>query len=77
MDIYLNVKTVQTIEWESMEPHTAYTVYHLSDEIMKIASAWTLRDAVELFAKLYGFDRTRLKLRRPFLSQHSIQRLPV
>ena len=77
MDIYLNVKTVQTIERDSMEPHTAYTVYHLSDENMKIASAWTLRDAVDLFAKLYGFDRTRLKIRRPFLSQHSIQRLPV
>ena len=77
MDIYLNVKTVQTIERESLEPHTAYTVYHLTDENMEVASAWTLRDAVELFARLYGFDRTRLKLRRPFRSQHDIQRLPV
>lgn len=77
MEIYLDVKTVQTIDRETMEPHTAYTVCHLSDDILKIASAWTLRDAVELFAKLYGFDRNVLKIRRPFRSQHNIQRLPA
>ena len=77
MEIYLDVKTVQTIDRETMEPHTAYTVCHQTDDILKIASAWTLKDAVELFARLYGFDRNVLKLSRPFRSQHYIQRLPA
>lgn len=77
MEIYLDVKTVQTIDLETLAPHTAYTVCHLSDGILEVTSAWTLRDAVELFAKLYGYDRNVLKLKRPFRSQHNIKRLPA
>lgn len=72
MEIYLNVKTVDTIDMVTLESHVAYTVSMPNGKSLKIASAWTLKDAVELFAKIYRLDRSQLKLRRPFRPQRNI-----
>ena len=50
--ILLNVKTVQAFEPVTYEPHTAYTVYAEENGDIAIASAWTLRDAISLFANI-------------------------
>lgn len=67
--IYLNVKTVPAFDAVSLAPHTAYTVYALLDGTIRLASAWTLRGAIELYARLYDCDRSSIKLIRPFRQQ--------
>jgi hypothetical protein len=67
--IYLNVKTVLAFDVVSLAPHTAYTVYALLDGTIRLASAWTLRDAIDLYARLYGCERSSVKLVRPFRQQ--------
>lgn len=74
MEIYLNVQTVQTFDRDKSEMHTAYTVYHPTDEALEIASGWTLRDAVDLFARIYRYNRSQLKLMRPFRQQRIYNR---
>ena len=67
--IYLNVKTVPAFDAVSLAPHTAYTVYALLDGTIRLASAWTLRGAIDLYALLYDCDRSSIKLIRPFRQQ--------
>ena len=67
--LYLNVKTVPAIDPEHHLPHTAYTVFTTDGDGLRFASGWTLRDAIHLFARLYGYDPARLRLIRPFLPQ--------
>lgn len=67
--IYLNVKTVPAFDAVSLSPHTAYTVYALLDGTIRLASAWTLRGAIDLYARLYDCDRSSIKLIRPFRQQ--------
>lgn len=67
--IYLNVKTVPAFDAVSLAPHTAYTVYALLDGTIRFASAWTLRGAIDLYARLYDCDRSSIKLIRPFRQQ--------
>jgi hypothetical protein len=67
--IYLNVKTVPAFDVVSLAPHTAYTVYTHLDGTIRLASAWTLRDAIDLYARLYGCERSSVKLVRPFRQQ--------
>lgn len=67
--IFLNVKTVPAFDRETLRPHTAYTVYTCYDNVFKIASAWTLQDAIEIFSSEYKCKRDLLRLRRPFRPQ--------
>lgn len=67
--LYLNVKTVPAIDPEHHHPHTAYTVFTTGTDELRIASGWTLRDAIQLFARLYGYSPSCIKVTRPFLPQ--------
>jgi hypothetical protein len=67
--LYLNVKTVPAIDPESHLPHTAYTVFTTDGMTFRAASGWTLRDAIQLFSRLYGQDMSDIKLVRPFRPQ--------
>ena len=67
--VYLNVKTVPALEPITHEEHTAYTVYIPHGNILKFASGWTLQDAIELFAQKHSYDRSSLRLKRPFRPQ--------
>ena len=68
-NIILNVKTVPAFDTEKMCPHTAYTVYQTLENTIKIASGWTLKDALDLYARLYNCNRNDLKVKRPFIQQ--------
>ena len=68
--IRLNVKTVPAFDVETKTSHTAYTVSCMLEGIFAIASAWTLRDAVQLFRRLYDIhEQTHICLMRPFKPQ--------
>ena len=67
--IILNVKTVPAFDTEKMRPHTAYTVYQTVAGQFTIASGWTLKDALDLYARLYNCNRNALKVKRPFIQQ--------
>lgn len=72
MDIlYLNVKTVTAFDVFTHMPHTAYSVYTDMDGDLKIASSWTLKDAIELFCQTQGYDKSCIRLKRPFIAQKS------
>ena len=76
--IYLNVKTVPAFDTETKMPHTAYTVFCPHRDNTAFASAWTLQDAVRLFRRLYNVkEDIVIKLRRPFLPQHSGKSSPT
>lgn len=68
-NVILNVKTVPAFDTEKMCPHTAYTVYQTLEDTIKIASGWTLKDALDLYARLYNCNRNDLKVKRPFIQQ--------
>lgn len=69
--IILEVKTVPAFDSSVLRPLAAFTVLRKCDDSIMLASAWTLKDAVTLFARLYGFERERLHLQRPFKPQHN------
>lgn len=69
MESPLNVKTVQTFEPGTLEPHTAYTVFLNLENKLMVASGWTLKDAISLFADIYRYDKAELKILRPFHPQ--------
>ena len=68
--LYLNVKTVPAFDTEFLQEHTAFTVFHYNGKNLQTASGWTLKDAIELFSKLYSYHREDLGVKRPFASQH-------
>ena len=67
--LFLNVKTVQTIEPVTYLPHTAYTVYTKSGSKYILASGWTLKDAIRLFSKIHNYRIEDIKVKRPFRQQ--------
>lgn len=67
--VYLNVKIVPALEPVTYEAHTAYTVYLQDKNSLNSASGWTLRDAIELFARRHNYPRESLSLKRPFRPQ--------
>ena len=69
-EISLSVKKVPAFDSETKLIHTAYTVYLSKPGSLQIASAWTLQDAISLFAKIHNYNRSNLKVRRPFTEQH-------
>ena len=64
----LNVITVPAFEWDG-SLHTAFTVYSDADGILRISSGWTLKDALDFFARSYGQKREFLRVKRPFKPQ--------
>ena len=72
--IYLNVRTVPAFDPYLMLPHTAYTVFCNRDKKYMSASAWTLKDAVHLFRRLYGISEVFvIKFNRPLRLLCSVQ----
>lgn len=69
--INLEVKTVPAFDAFAMRPHTAFTVFRKCEGSIMLASAWTLKDALSLFACLYGCEQQKLRLLRPFRPQRS------
>lgn len=67
--LYLKVKTVCAFDTASLQPHTAFTVYRHNGKDLQIASGWTLKDAIDLFSRLYNYNRPDLKVSRPFIAQ--------
>ena len=64
----LNVITVPATDLDGAY-HTAFTVYDYSSEDLRTAAGWTLRDAIEYYAKRYGIEQGLIKLVRPFVPQ--------
>ena len=68
-NIFLNVQTVPAFDVATYSGHTAYTVFDTKEGQLMTASGWTLRDAIDLYSKLYKVDRPCIKLKRPFRPQ--------
>ena len=49
--------------------HTAFTVYDDSSLDLRASAGWTLRDAIEYYAREYGIEQESVKLVRPFIPQ--------
>lgn len=64
----LNVITVPAIDWVG-RVHTAFTVYSEADGVLRTSSGWTLKDALDFFARNYGPRRESLMVKRPFKPQ--------
>lgn len=64
----LNVITVPAIDWDG-RVHTAFTVYSEADGVLRTSSGWTLKDALDSFARNYGPRRESLMVKRPFKPQ--------
>lgn len=64
----LNVITVPAQDWDG-SIHTAFTVYSEVDGVLQTSSGWTLKDALDFFARNYGARREFLKVKRPFKPQ--------
>lgn len=72
-NIFLNVQTVPAFDAATYSDHTAYTVFTVNEGCIETASGWTLRDAIDLYARLYEVDRGCIKLMRPFRPQNITQ----
>ena len=68
-NILLNVQTVPAFDVTTYSDHTAYTVFDTKEGQFITASGWSLRDAIDLYSKLYKVDRPCFKLKRPFRPQ--------
>jgi len=64
----LNVITVPTLDWDGRW-HIAFTVYSEVDGVLQTSSGWTLKDALDFFARNYGARRKFLRVKRPFKPQ--------
>ena len=64
----LNVITVPALDWDGRW-HTAFTVYSEVDGVLQTSSEWTLKDALDFFARNYGARREFLRVKRPFKPQ--------
>ena len=72
--IKLHVKLVPAFDPETRARHDAYTVYcHVGEKYLS-SPGWTLRDAVDLFRKLYDIaGHTKICLVRPFVKQRCVR----
>ena len=64
----LNVIAVPSIDLDGAY-HTAFTVYSGATEVLRTAAGWTLRDAVEFYARDYGVQKNDIYVARPFVTQ--------
>ena len=49
--------------------HTAFTVFDDFVEDSRASAGWTLRDAIEYYARRYGVEKGAIRLIRPFFPQ--------
>ena len=71
----LKVITVPTTDLDNPDRlHTAFTVYIESAGTLRASAGWTLKDAIEFYARDNGVFRDRIKLQRPFERQEDYLR---
>ena len=71
----LKVITVPADELDSPGVlHTAFTVYNETAGALRASAGWTLKDAIELYARDNGNAGGRYKLIRPFERQEDYLR---
>ena len=66
--ILINVITVRAIDLDGAD-HTAFPVYSDSFGALRSSAGWTLRDAIEYYARRYGVEKGAIRLIRPFVPQ--------
>ena len=66
--VELFVQTVPALDWDG-SIHTAFTVYSNAGGALRVSSGWTLKDALDFFARDYGLRRDSLRVKRPFKAQ--------
>ena len=49
--------------------HTAFTVVDDSAKDLRSSAGWTLRDAIEYYARKYGVEKDSIRIIRPFVPQ--------
>lgn len=49
--------------------HTAFTVFDDFSEDLRSSAGWTLRDAIECYARKYGVEKDSIRIMRPFVPQ--------
>ena len=64
----LNVITVPATDLEG-NYHTAFTVFDDSAKDLRSSAGWTLRDAIEYYARKYGVEKDSIRIIRPFVPQ--------
>ena len=47
--------------------HTAFTVFDDSAKDLRSSAGWTLRDAIEYYARKYGVEKDSIRIIRPFV----------
>ena len=71
----LKVITVPAIDPDNQDRlHTAFTVHSESAGALRASAGWTLKDAIEFYARDNGVFRDRIKLQRPFERQEDYLR---
>ena len=71
----LKVITVPAADLENLDKlHTAFTVYSETAGALRASAGWTLKDAIELYARDNGVLRDRIRLHRPFERQEEYLR---
>ena len=69
----LKVITVPATDLDNPDRlHTAFTVY--SESAGRASAGWTLKDAIEFYARDNGILRERIRLQRPFERQEDYLR---
>ena len=64
----LKVVTVPVTDWDNKR-HTAFTVYADFAGTLRASAGWTLRDAIEYYAREYGIEKGAISIIRPFVPQ--------
>ena len=64
----LNVITVPATDLDGND-HIAFTVFDDFSEDLRSSAGWTLRDAIEYYARRYGVEKDAIRLIRPFVPQ--------
>ena len=66
--VRLSVITVPATDLDG-NYHTAFTVFDDLSGDLRSSAGWTLRDAIEYYARRYGVEKGAIKLIRPFVPQ--------
>ena len=66
--VKLKVITVPSADFDGTY-HTAFTVYDSVAGALRASAGWSLRDAIEFFAREYGVEKGAIRLARPFVPQ--------
>ena len=71
--IRLKVLTVPTLDPATNQEHTTFSVSTQTSGDIKIASGWTLKDAIENYCKDFNVERENVILERPFFPQRTLK----